>query len=72
MLLLQFSTRIILFYINCLFCSIFNLLSRESDGGAIFWTNPKLLRSCLFPSFPVVSLTSYHLICCLFEATKQR
>jgi len=23
-------------------------------------------------SFPVVSLTSYYLICCLFEATKQR
>jgi len=38
------------------FCSIFILLSRESDGGAIFWTNPHLLRSCPFPSFPVVSL----------------
>jgi len=25
-----------------------------------------------FPSFLVVSLTSYHWICCLFEATKQR
>jgi len=27
-------------------CSIFILLSRESDGGAIFWTNPHPLRSC--------------------------
>jgi len=51
--------------------SIFIFLSRESDGGAIFWTNPHPLRSKL-SSFPVVSLTSYHLICCLFEATKQR
>jgi len=24
---------------TCLFCSIFILLSRESDGGAIFWTS---------------------------------
>jgi len=32
-------------------CSIFILLSRESDGDAIFWTNPHLLRSCPFPSF---------------------
>jgi len=29
-------------------------------------------RSCRFPSFPVVSWTSFQLICCLFEATKQR
>jgi len=55
-----------------LFCSIFILLSRKSDGGAIFWTNPHPLRSCPFPSIQVFSLTSYHLICCLFEATKQR
>jgi len=33
-------------------CSIFILLSRESGGGAIFWTNPHSLRSCPFPSFP--------------------
>jgi len=52
-------------------CSIFILLSRESDGEAMFWTNPHPLRSCPFQSFPVVSLTSYHLICCLFEAIKQ-
>jgi len=26
--------------------------------SAIFWTNPHLLRSCQFPSFPVASLTS--------------
>jgi len=48
-------------------CCIFILLPRESNGGAVFWTNPHPLRSnCPFPSFPVVSLTSYHLICCLF------
>jgi len=34
--------------------------------------NPHSLRSCRFASFPVTSLASYHLICCLFEATKQR
>jgi len=45
-----------------LFCSIFILLSRESDGGAMCWTNPHPLRSCPFSSFPVVSLTSYHWI----------
>jgi len=55
-----------------LFCSIFILLSRESDGDAIFWMNLHLLRNCSFPSFLVVSLTSYHRICCLFEAIKQR
>jgi len=26
-------------------CRIYILLSRESDGGAIFWMNPHLLRS---------------------------
>jgi len=32
-----------------------------------WWTaNLHPLRSCPYPSFPVVSLTSYHLICCLF------
>jgi len=41
----------------------------ECHGKA---TNPHTLRSCPFPSFPVVSLTAYHLICRLFEATKQR
>jgi len=56
----------------CLFCSIIIFLSRESDGGVMFWTNSHPLRSCPFPSFPVVSFTSYHWICCLFEATKQR
>jgi len=25
-----------------------------------------------FPSFPIVSLTFYHLICCLFKVTKYR
>jgi len=45
-----------------LFYSSFILLSRGSDGGAIFWTNPHPPRSCPFPSFPVVSLTFYHLI----------
>jgi len=39
---------------------MFILLSRESDGGTIFWTKPHPLRSCPFPRFPVVSLTSYH------------
>jgi len=29
-----------------LLCSIFILLSRESDCGAILWTNPHPLRSC--------------------------
>jgi len=61
---------------HCQLCffiySIFVLLSRESDGGAIFWTSPHPLRSRPFPSFPVVSLTSNHWICCLFEATEQR
>jgi len=47
-------------FVCYLFCSIFILLSQESDGSAIFWTNPHPLRSCSFPSFPVVSLTSYH------------
>jgi len=56
---------------QCCVCgSIFILLSRESDGGAIFSTNPHPLWSCTFLSFPVVSLTSYHWICSLFEATK--
>jgi len=53
-------------------CCIFILLSYESDGGAIFWTNPHSLRSCPFSEFAVVSLFFYHLICCLFEATKHR
>jgi len=39
--------------------SIFILISRESDGGAILWTNPHPLTSCPFSSFPVISLTSY-------------
>jgi len=38
----------------CLFAlSILILLSRESDGGVIFWTNPHPLRSCLFSNFPL-------------------
>jgi len=36
------------------------------------WMKPHPLRSCPFPSFSIVFLTSYHWICCLFEATKQR
>jgi len=52
----------------CLFvCSIFILISRESDGGAIFLRNPHPLKSC---PFPIVSMTSYHWICCLFEVSK--
>jgi len=43
-------------------CSFFILLSRESDGSAMFWTNPHPLRSCRFLNFPVVSLTSYYWI----------
>jgi len=45
---------------TCMFCSFFILLSRESDGSAIFWTNPYPFKSCPFLSFLVVSLTSYH------------
>jgi len=57
----------------CLFvCPNFILLLQESDGGAKFRTNPHPLKSCPFPSFPVDSLTFYQLICCLFEAAKQR
>jgi len=56
---------------NWFVCSIFILL-RERDDGAIFWTNPHLPRNCPFPSLLVVSLTSYHWICCLFEITKHR
>jgi len=41
-----------------LFCSIFILLSRENDGGPIFWMNLHPLKSCPFPRFSVVSLTS--------------
>jgi len=51
---------------------MFFLLLRESDGGTIFWTNQHPLRSCPFSSFSVLSLTSCHWICCLFEATKRR
>jgi len=41
----------------CLFvCTMFILLSRESDGGVIFSMNPHLLRSCLFSSFPIAFL----------------
>jgi len=58
--------------LGLLVCSIFILQSSESDGGTIFWTNLHPLRSFSFPSFPVASLTSYHWICCLLEATKQR
>jgi len=53
-------------------CSLFILLSQESDGGAMFWTNLHPLRSCPFLSYLVVSLTSYHWICCLFKAIEQR
>jgi len=42
---------------KCLFISI--LLSRESDGDAIFRTNPHPLRSCPFPLIQVISLTSF-------------
>jgi len=35
----------------CLFCSIFILLSQESDGGAKFWTNPHPLRVVHFQVF---------------------
>jgi len=46
--------RLIVCLFICLFCSIFILLSQESDDAAIFWTNPHPLRSCPFPSFPVI------------------
>jgi len=36
--------------------SIFILLSRECDGGAIFWMNPYSLRSYPFPSFLPLNL----------------
>jgi len=49
---------IVCVFVFVLLNKIFILLSRESDGGAIFWTNPHPLRSCPYPSFPVVSLTS--------------
>jgi len=57
---------------DTLFCSIFFLLSRESNGGAIFRTNPHPLRSCWFSSFPVDSMIFSQLLCYVFEATKQR
>jgi len=44
--------------------SIFILLSRESDGGAIFWTNPNPLMSCPFLSFPVVWLLATEFAAC--------
>jgi len=50
-------------------CSIFILLSQESDGGTIFWTKPHPIRSCPFPRFPDVSLTVclfVYLFACLF------
>jgi len=55
-----------------LFSSICILLSRKSDGGTIFWTNLRSLRSCQYPSFPVDYVTLSLLICFLFKATKQR
>jgi len=58
---------IVISLLNCLFCSIFILLSLESDGYVMFWTNPHPIRNCSFPGFPVVSLISL-LICYLFEA----
>jgi len=48
------------------------LMSRESDGDAIFLTNPHSLRSYRFPSFPIDTLTSSQLICYLFEAPKHQ
>jgi len=58
-------------------------LSRESDGCAMFWMkkfcsiNKKFcsvrsIRSFPFQDFSVYSFISFYLICCLFEATKQR
>jgi len=40
-------------FMDCLllFCSIFILLSQESEGCAIFWTNPHSLKSCGFEFF---------------------
>jgi len=38
-----------MFDITCCFLFVyfnFILLSRESDGATIFWTNPHSLRSC--------------------------
>jgi len=48
-----------------LFC-IFILLSRESDSGAMFWTNPHSLRRCQFPSLQIGYLTSSQRIWSLF------
>jgi len=48
------------------------LSSYYETDSAIFLTNPHSLQSCSFSSFPFDSLTSFQLICCLFEATKRR
>jgi len=45
------------------------LLSRESNGGAIFWTNPHSQELFTF-EFSVISLTSSQVICCLIEDIK--
>ena len=50
---------------------IFILLSWESDGGAMCWTNPDSLRSCLFQVFRLNFLPTF-LICCSPDSTKQR
>ena len=41
-------------------CGTYILLLRESDGGAILWTNPHSRRSWSFLSFPVDVLSSSH------------
>jgi len=49
-------------FVSFLFSYIFILLSRESDGGAIFWTNPHPLRSYPLRSYPFLSFSG-----CFFD-----
>ena len=51
---------------------IFILLSRKSGGGAVRWTNPDSLRSCLCFRVFQLNFLQTSLICCLPDSTKQR
>jgi len=68
------TTSLFIKLIFVLFCSIFILMSWEKTVRYILDESAPAgaYRSCPFPSLPVVSLISYHWICCLFEATKQK
>jgi len=48
------------------------LLSRESDRGAMCWTNPNPLKTCPFPSFPgcFIDFLPFNLL--LVRSPKQR